>query len=138
MDEARRAVEHVARESFGKLVAFLSARSGDVAGAEDALADALLAALRRWPIDGIPDLPEAWLIRVARRRLIDAGRRGRFRDEVLRALHHEANRSSPPPPPAAPRPPPAPRRSPSPSPTTASSSCSSAPTRPSTRPPAPP
>jgi RNA polymerase sigma-70 factor (ECF subfamily) len=98
MDEARRAVERVARESFGKLVAFLSARSGDVAGAEDALADALLAALRRWPIDGIPDLPEAWLIRVARRRLIDAGRRGRFRAEVLRALHHEANRSSPRPP----------------------------------------
>ncbi|MFC5498295.1 RNA polymerase sigma factor [Caenimonas terrae] len=67
-----------ARRSYGKLVAFLAARTRDVAGAEDALAEAFAAALDGWPRSGIPDNPEAWLLTVARRRLADAGRlRGR-------------------------------------------------------------
>jgi RNA polymerase sigma-70 factor (ECF subfamily) len=41
-------------------LAALAARSGDVAGAEDALGDAFVAALERWPVDGIPQKPEAW------------------------------------------------------------------------------
>jgi len=48
---ARRAAERAARESYGRLVAFLASRSGDVAAAEDALALAFAAALRQWPVD---------------------------------------------------------------------------------------
>ena len=48
-DEAGRAAERVARESYGRLVAFLAARTRDVAGAEDALGEAFAAALRTWP-----------------------------------------------------------------------------------------
>jgi RNA polymerase sigma-70 factor (ECF subfamily) len=72
---AREAAEAVARRSYGKLIAFLSARTRDVAGAEDALADAFAAALADWPRTGIPDNPEAWLMAVARRRGIDTARR---------------------------------------------------------------
>ena len=70
-------IETVARRSYGKLVAFLAARSGDVAAAEDALADAFAAALTDWPTSGVPRNREAWLMAVARRRLIDAVRRKR-------------------------------------------------------------
>ena len=72
---ARDAAEAVARHSYGKLVAFLAARTGDVAGAEDALSEAFAAALVDWPATGVPDSPEAWLMAVARRRSIDAVRR---------------------------------------------------------------
>jgi RNA polymerase sigma-70 factor, ECF subfamily len=75
--DASQAAETVARRSYGKLVAFLAARGGDVAAAEDALADAFAAALADWPASGVPRNPEAWLMAVARRRLIDAARRRR-------------------------------------------------------------
>lgn len=78
-DEARRAAERVARDSYGRLVAFLSARTRDVAGAEDALAEAFAAALRLWPTDGVPDNPDAWLLTVARRRQTDGLRRRQTR-----------------------------------------------------------
>jgi len=74
---AAEAAEVVARRSYGKLVAFLAARTRDVAGAEDALADAFAAALVDWPANGIPASPEAWLMAVARRKMIDAARRRR-------------------------------------------------------------
>ncbi|RUW35775.1 MULTISPECIES: DUF6596 domain-containing protein [unclassified Mesorhizobium] len=72
---ARAAAEAAARQSYGKLVAWLAARMRDVAGAEDALADAFAAALERWPKSGVPEKPEAWLLAVARRRDVDAVRR---------------------------------------------------------------
>lgn len=65
----------VASRSYGKLVAFLAARTGDVAGAEDALSEAFASALEKWPSSGIPRVPEAWLLTVARRKMIDAARR---------------------------------------------------------------
>ncbi|HEX4298988.1 MAG TPA: DUF6596 domain-containing protein [Devosia sp.] len=77
--EAGRAAERVARESYGRLVAFLAARTRDVAGAEDALSEAFAAALRMWPLDGVPHNPDAWLLTVARRRQTDAARRRRTR-----------------------------------------------------------
>ncbi|WP_367873420.1 sigma factor [Trinickia violacea] len=78
--------EAVARASYGKLVAFLAARTRDVAGAEDALADAFAAALADWPHSGIPRVPEAWLLTVARRKLIDAARHRRVSDEATPTL----------------------------------------------------
>ena len=78
-DEAGRAADRVARESYGRLVAFLAARTRDVAGAEDALSDAFTEALRTWPVDGVPDNPDAWLLTVARRRQTDAIRRRQTR-----------------------------------------------------------
>lgn len=84
--EGRRAAELAARQSFGKLVAWLTARCGDVAAAEDALGDAFLAALRRWPSEGVPRAPEAWLLVVARRRLIDRARRSQTLERLLPEL----------------------------------------------------
>src|SRR5689334_5821723 len=78
-DEAGRAAERVARESYGRLVAFLAARTRDVAGAEDALGEAFATALRSWPVDGVPDNPDAWLLTAARRRQTDAIRRSQTR-----------------------------------------------------------
>jgi RNA polymerase sigma-70 factor (ECF subfamily) len=77
--EAARTAERVARESYGRLVAFLAARTRDVAGAEDALGEAFAAALRIWPTDGVPSNPDAWLLTVARRRQTDSHRRRRTR-----------------------------------------------------------
>jgi RNA polymerase sigma-70 factor (ECF subfamily) len=71
---ARRAAETVARQSYGRLVAYLAARTKDVTAAEDALAEAFTSALSQWPVSGVPDHPEAWLLTVARRRHIDTGR----------------------------------------------------------------
>ena len=79
---ARAAAEMVARQSYGKLVAFLAARTGDVAGAEDALSEAFASALADWSVNGVPRSPEAWLLTTARRKLIDAGRRRRTGDDA--------------------------------------------------------
>lgn len=85
-----RTVEEVARNSYGRLVAYLAARSGDLAAAEDALGDAFLAALEQWPRDGVPQRPEAWLLTAARRRMIDASRRGVTADVAIPSLEQAA------------------------------------------------
>jgi RNA polymerase sigma-70 factor (ECF subfamily) len=72
--DAAEAARAAARNSYGKLVAFLSARSRDIAAAEDALSEAFAAALAEWPVRGVPANPQAWLLTVARRRQIDAWR----------------------------------------------------------------
>lgn len=79
-------VERAARESYGRLLAFLSARSRDIAAAEDALADAFGAALANWPHSGVPSNPEAWLLTAARRKLVDASRRRQVREQSMPAL----------------------------------------------------
>jgi len=85
-DLARRAVEAVARQSYGRLVALLSARTRDVAAAEDALADALMAALTTWPRDGIPKNPQGWLMTAARNRLLDQVRHRQVREQSAPTL----------------------------------------------------
>jgi predicted RNA polymerase sigma factor len=70
-ESTRRTIERVARESYGRLVAYLSSHTRDVASAEDALSDALVKALTTWPRDGVPRNPEAWLMTTARHSLID-------------------------------------------------------------------
>lgn len=77
--EARAA--HVARASYGRLLAILAAPTGDIPRAEDALSQAFLQALTTWPNAGIPENPEGWLITVARNRL---------RDEYKSAAHRSA------------------------------------------------
>jgi len=87
--QARTTADAVARRSYGKLVAFLSARTRDLAAAEDALSEAFASALTDWPRSGCPSNPEAWLLLVARRKLIDLGRRqrsGEIAAEDLRLL----------------------------------------------------
>ena len=80
------AVERAARESYGRLIAFLSARTRDIAAAEDALSDAFRAALESWPKSGVPDKPEAWLLVAARRKLIDTARHSRLHQETIPTL----------------------------------------------------
>jgi RNA polymerase sigma-70 factor (ECF subfamily) len=67
----------VALRSRGKLIAYLAARFGDVAAAEDALSEAFASALSVWPKQGCPDNPEGWLLTAARRKLVDQIRRNR-------------------------------------------------------------
>lgn len=81
-DPTVRAVEEVMATSYGRLVAYLGHTSGDIAAAEDALGEALTAALATWPDSGVPRRPESWLLTVARRQLIGAARR---RDTAARA-----------------------------------------------------
>jgi RNA polymerase sigma-70 factor (ECF subfamily) len=92
-----RTAERLARQSYGRLLAILAARTHDVTGAEDALADAFAAALRVWPERGVPDNPDAWLLTAARHRQTDAARRRQTHashEEQLRrmvdALEHTA------------------------------------------------
>jgi RNA polymerase sigma-70 factor (ECF subfamily) len=90
--DAHRAAEVAARESYGRLVAYLSARSRDVAGAEDALGEAFRAALETWPRDGVPENPSAWLLAVARRQLIDDARHERVKADAEPRLRFDAAR----------------------------------------------
>lgn len=76
---ARAAAELAARASYGRLLAILASGTGDVLLAEDALADAFEEALRRWPADGVPQRPEAWLLTVARNRQRDEWKSARHR-----------------------------------------------------------
>lgn len=73
-DKVHRTIERMARESYGRLVAYLSVNTHDLAAAEDALSEALLKSLTAWPRDGVPQNPEAWLLTTARNSFIDAVR----------------------------------------------------------------
>jgi predicted RNA polymerase sigma factor len=70
-EDTHRIIERVARESYGRLVAYLSVYTHDLATSEDALSEALVAALKTWPRDGVPEKPEAWLLTAARHSFID-------------------------------------------------------------------
>jgi RNA polymerase sigma-70 factor (ECF subfamily) len=91
---AARAAEAAARRSYGKLIAFLAARTRDVAGAEDALSEAFAAALTDWPVHGVPQNPDAWLFTVARRKMVDAARRRRLGEDAAGYLQWLAELAS--------------------------------------------
>jgi RNA polymerase sigma-70 factor, ECF subfamily len=74
-----RAIERAARESFGRLVSYLAWQWRDIAAAQDALGDALVKALEVWPREGIPDSPDAWLLTVAKRQLLQMARHDKVR-----------------------------------------------------------
>src|SRR6185437_12828279 len=87
-DVAARA-EELARVAYGRLLAILAAKDGDIESAEDCLADAFAQALRSWPETGIPSNPEGWLLTVARNRRHDLRRSAAHRltdplDDVAR------------------------------------------------------
>jgi len=78
-----RELERLVREHTGRLASALVRITGDFATAEDLVQDAVLAALRRWPVEGVPDRPDAWLFTVARNRGLDALRRqSNYRDKL--------------------------------------------------------
>ena len=88
--QARGMADAVARRSYGKLVALLAARTGDLAAAEDALSEAFVSALENWPLKGCPSNPEAWLLSVARRKVIDLTRRRRTHEIAVEQLELRA------------------------------------------------
>lgn len=103
MNEQRvtRSVEAVFREDGSRLLALLAARFGDLDLAEETTSEAIEAALKRWPLDGVPDKPLAWLLTTARRKAIDRIRRDRAYAERLAALQVESDRAAPSVPPEA-------------------------------------
>jgi RNA polymerase sigma-70 factor (ECF subfamily) len=92
--QAVRAAELAARASYGRLLALLAARTRDIAAAEDALADAFVAALRTWP-GGVPSNPDAWLMTVARNALRNQARHRAVADAAAADLLVLADESAP-------------------------------------------
>jgi RNA polymerase sigma-70 factor (ECF subfamily) len=87
------AVEAVFREEWGRLLATLMRWLGDLDLAEEVAADAIALAVERWPVDGVPDRPGAWLLTTARRRAVDLLRRRRTYAAKLAVLKVEAERA---------------------------------------------
>jgi RNA polymerase sigma-70 factor, ECF subfamily len=85
-------VEAVFREEWGRLLATLVGWFRDLDLAEEVAADAIAAAVERWPIDGVPDHPTAWLLTTARRRAVDLLRRRQTYAAKLAILRVEAER----------------------------------------------
>jgi len=100
MDDSRGVVEKTFRQESGRIIASLIRISGSFDLAEEAMQDALTAALTRWPTQGIPDNPAAWITTAAHRRLIDYARYARTRrekeEEVLRETERDAAADSDP------------------------------------------
>ncbi|MEW1843266.1 DUF6596 domain-containing protein [Nonomuraea angiospora] len=93
-----RAVEAVFREEHGRLLAALVRRFGDLDLAEEVTSDAIEAALRHWPVEGVPPKPGAWLMTTARRKAVDRLRRDQAFAARLAILQVEAERAAPAPP----------------------------------------
>jgi len=74
-------IERIFREEYGRAVAVLVRRFGDIDLAEEAVQDAFATAVQRWPADGVPPSPAGWLITTARNRIIDRLRREASRDD---------------------------------------------------------
>ncbi len=85
-------VAGLVHDYYGRLLALLAAPTRDIAAAEDALADALERALTKWPVDGIPEKPDAWLLTVARNRMRDVWKSHAYRmTDPLDEIHDTPN-----------------------------------------------
>ncbi|GID93146.1 RNA polymerase sigma factor [Amorphoplanes digitatis] len=96
MGTAADSVEAVFREEWGRLLASLVRTLGDLDLAEEVAADAVATALQRWPRDGVPNRPAAWLLTTARHRAVDLLRRDKVLAAKLALLQVEADRYVPP------------------------------------------
>jgi len=96
MADARAAAEAVFREQAGRILAHLIRISGSFDLAEEAVQEAITAALAHWPAAGIPQNPAAWITTAAHRKLIDAVRRDRTRQQKQEPLQREMEASRPP------------------------------------------
>ena len=81
-------VEAVFRREYGRCVATLIGFLGDIDAAEEAVQDAFTVAAARWPSEGLPPNPGAWIVTTARNRAIDRLRRESVRDERHAQAHH--------------------------------------------------
>ena len=88
-------VEAVFREERGRLLAMLVRQFGDLDLAEDVASDAVEAALERWPVEGVPTTPVAWLLTTARRKAVDRLRRDKAYAARLAIMHVEAQQLTP-------------------------------------------
>ena len=88
-------VERAFREAHGQAVATLTRLFGDISLAEDAVQDAFVTALHRWPRDGVPDNPAGWIITTARNRAVDVVRRGRRGRQLTEQIANERLRAEP-------------------------------------------
>jgi RNA polymerase sigma-70 factor (ECF subfamily) len=95
-ERAADSVEAVFREEWGRLLAALVRQLGDLDLAEEVASDAVATALQRWPVDGVPSRPAAWLLTVARRRAVDVLRRDRIYAARLALLQVDADRAEAP------------------------------------------
>ena len=91
--DARAAAEAAARNAYGRLLAYVTAQTRNIAAAEDALAEAFAAALESWPQSSVPERPEAWLLTAARRKSLDARRHAQVRAAAEPTLALMAERS---------------------------------------------
>lgn len=88
-------VERAFREAHGQAVATLIRIFGDIALAEDAVQDAFVTAMDRWPCDGVPDNPAGWIVRTARNRAVDVVRRNRRGRELTESIASDRLRVEP-------------------------------------------
>ncbi len=94
--DASSAIAEAFTEEWGRIVATLIARTGDWDLAEDCAQQAFAEAVRRWPRDGVPTQPGAWLTTVARNRAIDRLRHERMKEQRLRAATDLMSATEPP------------------------------------------
>ncbi|SDO54137.1 Sigma-70 region 2 [Paenibacillus sp. yr247] len=86
-----RSVDAIWKSESARIIGGLTRIVRDIGLAEDLAQDALLIALERWPLSGIPDNPGAWLMATAKRRAIDLLRRNKLRDRKYEELSYELN-----------------------------------------------
>ncbi|HEV2345044.1 MAG TPA: sigma-70 family RNA polymerase sigma factor, partial [Actinocrinis sp.] len=101
MTDAREAITRVHREEWARVVAALAKRFGDLEIAEEAAAEAFAIAVERWPTEGVPPNPGAWLTTTASRRAIDRIRRENKRDDKQKEARLLYDDDDPPEPPGA-------------------------------------
>jgi RNA polymerase sigma factor (sigma-70 family) len=90
LTDAARTIAAIFRNQLPKLVARLARVVRDVGRAEELAQDAMVIALERWPADGVPDNPGAWLMTTAKRRAIDQVRRAKLAERTHEELGHDS------------------------------------------------